>query len=173
MITKQLNRQLFQHLLILFVIIFAIWLRWWKLNDVPPGLWYDEAYNAMDALWLLDSHSPQIFFEGNNGGREPMYHYLAALAMGVLGAKAYALRLVSAIIGIITIPLFYRWSKTLFDDSSDHHWFALFSAAGLAFSFWHVTISRTAFRTILMPPFVILTGYFFNTRNPFRSGRFC
>jgi 4-amino-4-deoxy-L-arabinose transferase-like glycosyltransferase len=158
--TKRLYQQQLHHLLILFIILGAAWLRWWQLNEIPPGLWFDEAYNGMDALWMLGTRSTPIFLEGNNG-REPLYHYLLAPTIGVLGAKAYTMRLVSAIIGIITIALFYRWSKTIFYRSPNRYWLALFSAAGLAFSFWHVVLSRNVFRTILVPSFVILTGYFF------------
>ncbi|MEW5958811.1 MAG: glycosyltransferase family 39 protein, partial [Chloroflexota bacterium] len=158
--TKQLNQQRLHHLLVLFIIICAVWLRWWQLNQIPPGLWFDEAYNGMDALWILNTRSLPIFLEGNNG-REPLYHYLLAPAIGVFGAKAYTMRLVSTMIGIITLALFYRWGKTIFYRNPDRYWLALFSVAGLAFSYWHVTLSRNVFRTILVPTFVILVGYFF------------
>lgn len=154
------NQRFLHRFLLLSIILIAVWLRWWQLNRIPLGLWFDEAYNAMDSLWMLDSGSLPMFLEGNNG-REPLYHYLTALAMGVLGTKTYTLRIVSAMIGIIAIPLFYQVSKTIFSRHPDVSWLALFSTVGLAFSYWHVTVSRTAFRTILVPPFVIVTLYFF------------
>ncbi len=157
---SRFNQKYIHRLILLSIILIATWLRWWQLNQIPLGLWFDEAYNAMDGLWMLDTGSLPMFLEGNNG-REPLYHYLASVAMGALGAKTYTLRIVSTMIGIITIPLFYRGSKTIFSHRPDASWLALFSAAGLALSYWHVTVSRTAFRTILVPPFVILTLYFF------------
>ena len=40
------------HLLIIGLTLLAAWLRLWHLDTIPPGLWFDEAYNAMDAVWM-------------------------------------------------------------------------------------------------------------------------
>jgi hypothetical protein len=134
----------------------AAWLRLWRLSDVPPGLWYDEAYDAMDALWMRDAAAPQIFFIGNNG-REPMIHYLEAVTMSLFGATPYVFRLTSALVGILTVPLLYRWLVILFADEPARHALGLIAAAGLTISLWHVVTSRTGYRAILLPPGVIVT----------------
>jgi len=151
----------FHQSLILFVILAAAWLRLWQLNSLPPGFWYDEAYNAMDAIWMLDTHSPKMLFIHDNNANEPAIHYLGALSMGILGAKPYTFRLVPVLVGILTIALMYRWLITFFADHSDRRWLALLAAAGLAFSFWHVAMSRIGFRVFLFPLIVILTTYLF------------
>ncbi len=156
--SKILNRQWLHQILILIVILLAAWLRLWRLSEGP--LWLDEAYNAMDALWILETHSLQPFFVDNNG-RETMLHYLGAFSMSILGATPFAFRLVAVSIGILTIPLTYRWVVTLFATRPDHRWLALIAATGLGTSFWHVLTSRSGFRTILIPFFVILTTYLF------------
>jgi len=142
------------------VVLVAACLRLWQLPEVPPGLWHDEAYNGMDAIRMLETHSPQIFFPGNDG-REPMFLYLQALSISVLGIMPYALRLVSALTGILTVPLIYRWVVSFYAQDADRHWLGLMAAAGLAFSLWHVTMSRSGYRAILFPPFVILTCHLF------------
>jgi 4-amino-4-deoxy-L-arabinose transferase-like glycosyltransferase len=126
--------------LMLLVTLAAAWLRWWQLPDLPPGFWYDEAYNAMD---------------------EPMIHYFGALSMVMFGAKPYTFRLVAVFAGVLTVALMYRWLVTFFADDPDRRWLALIAATGLAFSFWHVAMSRIGFRAILFPFIVILTAYFF------------
>jgi 4-amino-4-deoxy-L-arabinose transferase-like glycosyltransferase len=148
------------HLTLLLVLTLAAWLRLWRLPDVPPGLFRDEAYNAMDITWMLDTRSPQIFFTLLHG-REPMFFYLAALFMGVLGNTVYVLRLVSVFVGILTLPLTYRWLATLFADHPDRCWLSLIATAGLAFSFWFVLLNRTGLRANLTSLFVILTLHFF------------
>jgi hypothetical protein len=155
-----LDQMWFRRGLLLSIMLIAAWLRLWRLPEVPPGLWYDEAYNAMDALWMLDQRSPQVFLV-NNTGREPMYHYLAALSLSVLGATPYALRLVSALIGVVTIPLVYRWVTRFFAGAPERGWLGLITAAGLTFSMWHVVMSRLGFRAILIPFFVVLTIHLF------------
>src|SRR5574341_694327 len=151
-----------RHVLILLVVLIfvAAWLRLWRLTELPPGVWYDEAYYAMDALWILETRSPQVFFIGNNG-REPLWQYLAAISMAVLGVRPYAFRLVSVLVGIVTLPLMYRWLVTLFFPDPNRSWLALIATTGYAFSFWQVMMSRTGYRVTVFPPFVILTAYLF------------
>lgn len=36
--------------LLLGLLPVTAWFRLWQLNVIPPGLWFDEAYNAMDAV---------------------------------------------------------------------------------------------------------------------------
>ncbi|MEW5959471.1 MAG: hypothetical protein AB1801_17240, partial [Chloroflexota bacterium] len=59
------------------------------------------------------------------------------------------------------VALAYRLALTLFADRPGRRWLAFFTAAGLAFSFWHVVMSRTAYEATLVPPFLALTGYLF------------
>ena len=42
-----------RHFLLIGLILVGFCLRLWQLPQTPPGLWYDEAYYAMDAAWLL------------------------------------------------------------------------------------------------------------------------
>jgi hypothetical protein len=154
------NQPWFQHSLILVVMLMAAWLHLWRLPQVPPGFWYDEAYEAMDGIWMLDTHKPQVFFVGNNG-REPMLSYLGALSMSFLGATPYTFRLVSALLTILAIPLMYRWLITFFAGNPERHWLGLIAATGLNFSLWYLVMSRTGYRAALFPLFVILTAYLF------------
>jgi len=146
--------------LMLVLLLAATGLRFWQLPEIPPGLWYDEAYNGMDALRLLDTRQPQIFFPGNNG-REPLSIYLQALSVSILGTTPYALRIVAALAGILTIPLVYAWAARLHGERADRHWLGLIAATGFACSLWHVMMSRSGFRAILLPFFVLLAGYLF------------
>lgn len=146
--------------MILMLLLLAAWLRLWHLADLPPGLWYDEAYNAMDVVWMLETKQWPVFLTGNNG-REPMWHYLAALSVAGLGAKPVALRLVSAFVGFLTVPVLYRCLRRVWAGYLHCNWLALFGASGLALSYWHITLSRTGFRTILLPLFVAVISYLF------------
>jgi 4-amino-4-deoxy-L-arabinose transferase-like glycosyltransferase len=146
--------------LMIVLILAAFWLRLWRLPDVPPGFWFDEAYSAMDALWMIETRAPQAFLIGNYG-REPMFHYLGGLSMAVLGAKPYAFRLVSALASMVTIPLVYRWLVTFFPEDPDRHWLGLTAAAGMTFSSWYTVMSRTGYRASLLPPCVALTLFLF------------
>jgi 4-amino-4-deoxy-L-arabinose transferase-like glycosyltransferase len=119
--------------LILLVVLVAAWFRLWQLNDLPPGFFYDEAYNAMEAIWMADTISPRILFvHHGSAGIEPLMHYFGALSMVMFGAKPYTFRLVAVFAGVLTVALMYRWLVTFFADDPDCRWLALIAATGLA-----------------------------------------
>ena len=115
-----------RHLLIL-ALLAAAFLRFWRLDSLPPGLYHDEAYYALDALSLLDGQTFPIYYEGwelyaqdahaerpasptrfpiffeGNYGREPIHVYLLALSIKLFGATPFAIRLVVAVSGVLGV----------------------------------------------------------------------
>ena len=104
-----------RHLLIL-ALLAAAFLRFWRLDSLPPGLYHDEAYYALDALSLLEGKTFPIYYEGwelyaqdahaerpatptrlpilfeVNDGREPIHVYLLALPIQLFWATPFAIR---------------------------------------------------------------------------------
>jgi hypothetical protein len=146
--------------LMIILILTATWLRLWRLPDIPPAFNYDEAYNAVDTLWLRETNSTIVYLPGNTG-RQALYHHLAGLFMAMLGINVFALRFVSVVIGILVVPLMYRWVVTMFAGEAQRYALGLLASAGLAFSFWHIAISRSGFRASLLHLLFILMAYFF------------
>ena len=144
------------------LILVAAFLRLYRLNDVPPGLYHDEAFNGLDAIRILQAGWYPLFFEGN-GGREPLFIYLEAISIKMLGASPFALRIVSALVGLSTIPMLYVLTKLMFASvgSEEARRIALLAATGLTTSYWHVHFSRIGFRTILLPLFIVMTLWLF------------
>jgi len=153
-------RQIGFQSIMLGLILLAAWLRLWQLNAIPPGMWYDEGYNALESIGILETGRFQIFFIGNNG-REPLFFYLLALAFNLFGAKPFTLRIVSVIAGIISIPLLFRLVTCLFKREPYRYWLGVVAAAGLATSYWYLAINRIGLRAGLLVPFVILSAYLF------------
>jgi hypothetical protein len=148
---------------LLGVIGLATALRLWQLDVLPPGLFFDEAYNGFDARQILQGGPFPLFFAGNNG-REPLFIYLQAVSVAVLGATPYALRVVAALTGIITIPVVYFCAVTLLTPRPATPqqrrlagWLGLVAAAGLTVSYWHLSLSRLGFRVNLLIPISALT----------------
>lgn len=119
-------------------------LRLASLDSTPPGLYRDEAYYGLDALSVLDGYTP-LFFPANQG-REPLFIYLAAGAVALLGRSPGALRLVAALVGALTIPALYWLGR---------EWFGwrvgLWAAALGVTSVWMLSLSRIALRAGLFP----------------------
>lgn len=130
-------------------------LRFWNLAEVPPGLWYDEAINGLDALRILREPGWPIFFMTEGHPREPLYMYLEALGILTLGANAMAIRAVSGAIGVATIPAVWWMARTIAGPRV-----ALLTLLFFVPMRWHVHFSRLAFRTILSPLFAALVVTF-------------
>lgn len=139
------RRPLPQWLDIALITALAAALRLVAIDSLPPGLYRDEAFNGLDALGVLGGRFP-LFFEANNG-REPLFIYLAATAVGILGRTPAALRLVSALVGTLTVPATYAMARAWFDRRT-----AVLAALLCATTIWTVNLSRVAFRAVLLPP---------------------
>lgn len=142
--------------LLVLILLVAAFFRFYAFPNVPPGFQFDEAYNAFDALRVLNGEY-RIFFEAN-GGREPFYTYLQALFIALLDPTPstetvlLGLRLASAFAGLVTVVLVYGITRTLFPKRDRAAWLA---ALVLAISLWHVHFSRYGIRAITLPLFLI------------------
>ena len=141
----RLNRTaVFTILPLVLIVLIGAGLRLWQIGTLPPGLYRDEAFYGLDGLRVLQGEF-SIYFAANNG-REGLFMYLLAPAIALLGRTPEALRITSAIVGSLTIVAIYFTGRNMFS-----HRIGVLSAAILAINFWHLTISRVAFRAITLP----------------------
>ena len=167
-------------ILILLVLLVAAVLRLWRLDQLPPGLWYDEAVNGVDIRMVLSGRGFPVYFAANNG-REPLFIYLQALSTALLGPTPYALRIVAAIAGILTVAAVYWCGRILFGSKPQaarptrniallERWGPLLAAAALAVSYWHLSLSRLGLRAVLLPlTSTLAVGFFWKA---WTGGRF-
>ena len=120
-----------------------------RIGELPPGLYRDEAWYGLDAVGVLTGH-PALYFAANNG-REGLFIYLLAAAISLLGQTTLALRVTSALVGIATLGAMYLAGRALFS-----HRIGVLAAGVLAGTFWHVALSRVAYRAITLPLFATL-----------------
>ncbi len=132
------------------ILLTAAALRLPAIGRVPPGLYHDEAYYGLDAVDVLRGHL-QVYFPANNG-REPLFIYLAAGIIGLLGRSPFALRLTAAFVGMLTVAATAAAGRALFSRRV-----GLLAAATLAVTLWHVHLSRVGFRAITLPLVIALT----------------
>lgn len=149
---------------VLGIIALAAFLRFWQIGGIPPGLYPDEAINGNNALqalentdfWGIDGAKLgwKVFYPENNG-REGLFINLQSVSLAVFGPKIWALRIVSAFFGALTILGLYLLAKELFGKNP-----AYFAAFFTAISFWHINFSRIGFRAVMVPFFTVFTFYF-------------
>jgi 4-amino-4-deoxy-L-arabinose transferase-like glycosyltransferase len=124
--------------------------RFYALGAWPPGLYHDEAFNGLDALRVIGGERP-LYFAANHG-REPLFIYLVASSVDWLGRSVYALRLPSAVLGLLLIPAAYWMAHQLFDRRV-----GLLAAALVAVTLWPLHLSLSGFRAGALPLFIALS----------------
>lgn len=122
-------------------------------GDVPFGLHPDEGHNALDAWRIATEGWRPVFLERNNG-REPLFIYLMAACMALLGPTIQAARSAGAIAGAAAIAAQLVLVRALPLERPTR--VALLSAACVAFSFWPIAQARYALRANLLPVWVAL-----------------
>ena len=135
-----------QHVIALMVVMFvAVLFRTVALSTIPPGLDPDEALNGNEAFAAHQAGVYPLFYPSNNG-REGLFINLIGVSQSIFGAGFLGLRIPAAVIGSLTVLFVYLLGRELLGWRA-----AIFGSFLLATSFWHVLVSRTAFRAILMP----------------------
>jgi hypothetical protein len=148
----KLNAALPATLALLFIATLAGLFRFWRLDEVPPGLDYDEAFNLMMALKVHRGEPPVIFFPENNG-EEPIHIYLIALVFRLVGPTVIGGRLVSAGLGVATVLAQYLATAELFHDlgPARARRLALLGSLVLATWYWPVHFSRLGIEPVTVP----------------------
>lgn len=152
--TPQQNKTM--HLAVLLVIIVsAFFLRFYDIENIPSGIYPDEAVNGMDALRANETGKYQLFYPDNNG-REGLFINLQALSIKTFGNNVPALKLWSAIFGTLAVLGVFLLSREIFRSERA----GLISAYLTAFSFWAINFSRIGFRAIMVP-FILSFSFYF------------
>jgi uncharacterized membrane protein len=136
------------------VLLTAVCLRLFAISHIPPGLTHDEADHGITALSILAGARAVYFTIGH--GREPLYDYVTALLMAGIGPTFLAGRLTAVFASLLTIAGMAAWVRRAFDWQT-----AVFTAAGLAVSFWPLMAARQSLRSIMLPLFFVLAVLFF------------
>ncbi len=150
-----MNKSNIDKILILILTLFAFGLRVWQLDNVPPGWRDDELINSLVISQKVLDGDWAVFYP-DASGHEALYHALNALTLALLGVNVFGIRLLSAILGTLAIPLIWLFGRRLVG-----RWGALVAAGMLAVSFWSLMYSRFGLRHIQTPFITLLTFYFF------------
>jgi hypothetical protein len=102
------------------------------------GYHSDESSSLTPILGIIKTGLPE-YPSGVYYTRGPAYHYLAAVFIKVLGLSRFTGRFSSALFGVLTIPLLYRYGARFIGDRKA----ALLAAFLLAVSPWAIFMSRS------------------------------
>ena len=130
------------------------WLRFHRLDELPPGLWIDEALNGVQAVRIAASGRPLAALDDDpRAGLGAGYVDVAGLAFALFDSDdgPWLLRAVAAGLGTAGVAALAALAWTLYGPRT-----ALAATAWLAVSQWHVNYSRWGEMPIMSPLFETL-----------------
>ena len=131
-------------------VVLALLLRL-PVEGLPPGLYRDEAFYALDALatWV---EGPRGWYGANNG-REPLFVWLLTPFVTLLGPSPAAIRLPAAFAGAVAVAATGVLGRALWGRRA-----GLVAAALLAVAPWPVWLGRLGLRAALLPAILAMAG---------------
>ena len=139
------------------VVLLALVLRVWQLDDLPAGLYCDEAGNGYNAFALgsagIDENGtawPLYVWSFGTSYKNPLFIYSAIVPVKLLGLSAFSVRLTAALFGVATVLAMFFLGRAVFGA-----WVGLWAALFLAVAPWHLHFSRIAFELIAFPLLIV------------------
>jgi hypothetical protein len=152
---ETITRRKLEALLVTGLTVVAGLLRLIDLDGIPYLLTGDEAAMGLEAVRVLSGRLGNMFATGW-ASHPTFFFFLQAAFLRVFGINVTALRLLSALIGVATIPLFYLFTRLFYGRR-----ISLIAATLLSFYHFHIHFSRLGLTNILDPLFALSVFYFF------------
>jgi 4-amino-4-deoxy-L-arabinose transferase-like glycosyltransferase len=135
----------------LAILIIAAFMRLYRLNQIPFGLWYDEADDGLNALRMLSSPEYLPVF-AESTALPAHYIYIIAFFFRILGVSTFSIRSVSVVFGLATVGAAFFTGQELFNRK-----LGLVLAFFLAVSRWDIIWSRIGMHGVSVPFFELLS----------------
>lgn len=159
---KNLSKKLKLNIIcILLIMLLAIFLRSYKLEQIPDGINVDEAGMAYDAFCLANFRVDRalnklpVYFVNFGGGQSVLYGYITAIFIKLFGFKLFSMRITAVIFNCVAILLCYFMIKKHIGEKS-----ALLVTLLLAINPWNIMSSRWGLDCNLLAPCLIISLFF-------------
>ena len=147
-------------LILLAILLVAIFLRFWRIGSTPPGFYFDEAYEGLEAWYILTKPAYHPLFLTGNSGVDVLNSYANALMFGLFrlfGGEVgpLAMHATAACFGVLGVVALYGLAGELQKLEAPKARFSLafplFAAASLAVMRWDIHFSRIGIEPIIVP----------------------
>lgn len=151
----------------LLILGLASILRFYSLGTNPPSLDWDEVSLGYNAYSILETGRDEygnflpFSIRSFNDYKPPAYVYLTIPSVAIFGLTDFAIRLPSAIMGVLAVILIYFLTKEIFIEHKNRHLLCVLSSSFLALSPWHLQFSRAAFEANVALTFYLSFLFFF------------
>jgi 4-amino-4-deoxy-L-arabinose transferase-like glycosyltransferase len=144
------------------IVLVALFLRFYQLENIPAGFLNDEANAGYDAYSVLltgkdqwNNFLPVNNFVGFGDFPRPIHRYLLLIPVYLFGLNEFSTRFISALAGVLSVAALYFLVKKLVNRKA-----AFFSALLLAIMPWAVGLSRIGHESNIAILFLIIALIF-------------
>lgn len=167
--------------LLAIIIFFAVFLRFYHLDSVPPALYQDETSIGYSAYSILltgrDEYGKSfpLYFKSFGDWKLPVYIYSTVPSVGLFGLTPFAVRFPSALFGVLSVLALYFFTRDLTKNKN----LALISSFLLAVNPWSLHYNRATFEVSIALFFFIFGAFLLNkffsskTKGAFLGGVLC
>lgn len=141
---------------ILILLVFSSFLIFFKFNEIPANISYDEIEFAQLAQSL--DQSSYIPYSPLATGHSTLYFYIILGSFKIFGINNFALRLPAAIFGILAVFMFYLVMRQVFHPPSR---LPLLSSLIFVSSRWYLNFARFSFEATFLIFLELTAIYFF------------
>lgn len=149
------------------IVILAAVLRLWQLGNIPPSPDWDEAAIGYDAYSIIHTGSDQfgkylpVVLRSLDDYKPAFYAYLTIPSILVFGLNVFAVRLPSAIFGILSVLAVFYLVREIFENYKYKDYLSLLSSFLIAISPWSIQFSRVGFESNVGTVLNIFAALFF------------
>jgi len=158
LLKKMRNKIIFAFVLILF-----LFSRIYKITDIPPSVYWDEASIGYNAYCLATDLKDEwgvilpLHFRAFGEFKLPVYIYSVAVFVRTIGLNAYAVRLPAVLYSLGTLVVVYLLTRKITGKES----VAILASFVLSVSPWFFIFSRTGYEATAGLFFFLLGTYLF------------
>lgn len=166
---------------LVIIVLLAVFLRFFRLGDVPNGLYQDETAIGYNAYSILETGNDEhgrsypLYFKSFGDHKLPVYIYADMAAVKLFGLTPFAVRFPSALFGVLTVVVMYFFIHNLTRNKG----IAIISTLFIAINPWSLHYNRATFEVSMSLFFFIIGGLLVNkffqqkTRGAFLIGSMC
>ncbi|MCR4264105.1 MAG: glycosyltransferase family 39 protein, partial [Candidatus Roizmanbacteria bacterium] len=161
------------NIILIGIVLIGFILRFYELGGNPPGLNWDEASLGYNAYSILKTGADEygapwpLSIRSFDDYKPPLYVYLTIPSVALFGLNAFSVRLVSALLGGLSVLVMYFLTREFLSDKNEDDTphilkhVPLVTALFLAISPWHLQFSRAAYEGNVGLFFFMLGTYLF------------
>lgn len=149
--------------LLILICIFFLFTRFYKISEIPPSVYWDEASIGYNAYSIVQTGKDEwgdsfpLHFRAFGEFKLPIFIYATVLSVKIFGLNEFSVRFPSVIFSLATVIITFFLAKKI----SGQEWIGLTSSFFVTVLPWFFIFSRTGYEATAGLTFYLLAIYLF------------